>query len=308
MTTPNNKNESKNKYGVSIWLTAIVAIIITSLVSWLMISNLAAPKTAYASDITRIDNSMNHITDSASSLNSFTDYQNTLISDLKDSTQTQFDDINNSITDTNNALDQAQTDTTASIAGVQNQVNGLKTQADALGTQTNQLGAQAAQLGTQLGNQITTVSQKADSTKTSLDTLTAKVNGLAGGMRITPTVSGSTITLSISSDVAQSLAFNVEFRPTSDVPTTLATMDAALASLYATPPVTLVAGSAIRGDYTLYWSTSDTSYHVGTITFMTMRTSIAAGSNTKTMSFSFTGSYEILITPIYPTGTTTGSW
>jgi hypothetical protein len=208
--------------------------------------------------------------------------------------------VNNSIIDSNNKISQTQAD----LAGVKTQANNLKTQTDSLKTQTDALGTQA----TQLGSQLTTVSQKTDTTKTSLDSLTTKVAGLAPGLQITPSWSSGYITLTINSDIAQTIAFKLDFRPTSDMPTAVNTMDAALATLYVAPPVALTAGSAVRGDYTLFWSTSDSTYHVGGISFITMGTALTAGANTKTISYSTSGSYEILIIPIYPTGTPTGSW
>jgi archaellum component FlaC len=233
-------------------------------------------------------------------LNVFTDYQNTRIDDLTDNTQTQFDEVNNSLADTNNQIGQTQSD----LAGVKTQANNLKTQTDNLQNQTNTLTTQS----TQLTSQLATVKQTASNTQTSLNTLTTKVNGLAPGLQIVPSSSSSTITLTINSDVAQTIAFDIEFRPTTDMPTSSATMDAAMAALYTAPPVTLTAGSSVRGDYTLYWNTTDNTYHVGQVSFITMATSLSAGTNTKSITYSTSGTYEILITPVYPTGTSTGIW
>ena len=293
MTLQENKNYINKARGANVWLVAIVAILVASLINWFMVTNLAEPKSVYAADINKINNSIGHENDSATSLNAFSSYQNTLISNLSDNTQSQFDDVNNSITDANNKINQTQTD----LAGVQTQANNLKTQTDNMATQA-----------TQLNNQLTTVSQTAANTQTSLNTLTTKVNGLAPGLQIVPTSSSGTITLTIKSDVAQTVAFMVEFRPTTDMPTTMATMDTALTALYTTPPVTLTAGSSVRGDYTLYWNSTDSTYHVGLISFITMGTSLIAGMNTKTITYNTTGTYEILITPVLPTGTSTGSW
>ena len=257
-----------------------------------MVINLAAPKSDYASEINRINNSMGHMDDSATSLDNFTNYQNTQINDLSDSTQTQFDEVNGSITDTNNKITQTQND----LLGVEAKANNLQ-------TQTNDLASQS----TQLGNQLTTVSQEGENNSNALGTLSATVNGLPAGLQITPSVSSGTINLSINSGIAQTIAFKLEFRPTSDVPQ-VATLDGALAALYNNPPVTLTAGSLVRGDYTLYWNPSDSLYHLGLITFITMGTSLTAGANTKSITYTTSGTYEILITPIYPTGTSIGSW
>ena len=292
MTLPRNNNGMRKTRGVNIWLVAIVAILIASLINWFMVTNLAAPKSVYASEINKINNSMGHMNDSSTSLDNFTSYQNTQINDLSDNTQTQFDEVNGSITDTNNKITQTQND----LLGVEAKANNLQ-------TQTNDLAAQS----TQLGNQLTTVSQEGENNSNALGTLSATVNGLPAGLQITPSVSSGTINLSINSGITQTIAFKLEFRPTSDVPQ-VATMDAALAALYNNPPVTLTAGSSVRGDYTLYWNPSDSLYHLGLITFITMGTSLTAGANTKSITYTTSGTYEILITPIYPTGTSTGSW
>ena len=298
MTSPNNIARKTN--GVNVWLVAIIAILIASLINWFMVTNLAAPKSVYAADVDRIDNSISHANDSTTSLNNFMSFENTKIADLSDNTQSQFDDVNGSITDANNKIGQTQSD----LAGVKTQANNLKTQTDNLQNQTNTLTTQS----TQLTSQLATVKQTASNTQTSLNTLTTKVNGLAPGLQIVPSSSSSTITLTINSDVAQTIAFDIEFRPTTDMPTSSATMDAAMAALYTAPPVTLTAGSSVRGDYTLYWNTTDNTYHVGQVSFITMGTSLSAGSNTKSITYSTSGTYEILITPVYPTGTSTGIW
>jgi len=300
MRSPKNNDDLKRTNGANMWLIAIVAILVASLINWFMVTNLAASKSVYASDINKINNSMGHINDSTASLNVFTDYQNTRIDDLTDNTQTQFDEVNNSLADTNNQIGQTQSD----LAGVKTQANNLKTQTDNLQNQTNTLTTQS----TQQTSQLATVKQTASNTQTSLNTLTTKVNGLAPGLQIVPSSSSSTITLTINSDVAQTIAFDIEFRPTTDMPTSSATMDAATAALYTAPPVTLTAGSSVRGDCTLYWDAANGAYHVGQISFITMGTALNAGANTKTITYTTTGTYEILVTPVYLTGTSTGSW
>ena len=298
MTLPNNN--VKKTGGVNVWLVAIIAILIASLIAWFMVTNLAAPKSVYAADVNQINNSMSHVNDSTTSLNNFMSFENTKIADLSDNTQSQFDDVNSSITDATNQISQTQSD----LAGIKTQANNLKTQTDNLQTQTNTLTTQS----TKLTSQLTNVSQTATNTQTSLNTLTTLVNGLAPGLQIVPSATSSTITLEIDSDDAQIVAFNIVFRPTTDMPTSSATMDAAMAILYAAPPVTLTAGSSVRGDYTLYWNTTDSTYYVGQISFITMGTSLTAGNNTKTITFATSGTYEILITPVYLTGTSAGSW
>lgn len=295
-----------NKFsGVNIWLIALIVILIASLISWFMVYEIAASKVLLNSEIVNVTNSLEHLNDANSNVVTYTSYQDNLINNLGDKTQSQFDSVTDSITDADNQISQTQTNlavATTQISSLQTQANALQTQTNAVQTQTSGLATQTAQLNTQLS----TVSQTATSAQTALTTLTTKVNNLPAGIQITPSVSSGTISLSINSSIAQTVAFEIEFRPTADMPQ-LATMDASLAALYASPPITLTAGSSVRGDYTLYFG-SDSLYHIGEITFLTMRTSLAAGTSTKTITFSTTGSYEILITPEFVTGTSTGSW
>ena len=306
MTMQENKNYKTKRGAVNVWLVAFVAILVASLLSWFMLNDLATSKTIFNSEINKITNSLEHINDADSSAVSFTSYQDNLINNLSDNTQSQFGSVNNAINDANTQISQTQTN----LAVVNTQVNNLQTQANALQTQTGSLQAQTSTLATQstqLNTQLTTASQTASSTQTALAKLTASVASLPSGLQITPSVSSGAITLSINSSVAQTVAFDIEFRPTTDMPQ-LATMDASLAALYTAPPVVLTAGAPVRGDYTLYWNTPDSLYHLGTINFLTMGTSLVSGLNTKTITYVSSGSYQILITPEYVTGTSTGSW
>lgn len=304
MNTEEQKYETDKPRGMNRWLVAIIVIIIASAISWVMVTNLAVSKSDYASEIKGINNTIGHITDSAASLGNFASYQNSRIDTLTDATQAHFDEVNNSIADANNRIDDSNnkiSQTQSDLAVVKAQADNLKTQTDNLKTQTDTLKTQS----TTLTSKLASVSQEADNTKSNLDTLNTKVNSLAAGLQITPSVSSGIITLTIQSDIAQTVAFRIDFRPTSDMPQA-ATLDASLAALYTTPPVTLTANLPVRGDYILFWSAS--AYHLGLISFTTMGTSLAAGTNTKSITFTTSGTYEILITPEYPTGTSTGSW
>ena len=312
MTLPRNSNDINKTKGVNVWLVAIVAILIASLVNYFMVTNLAAPKSVYASEIDKVNNSMGHINDSTASLDSFASFQNTRIDDLSDNTQSQFDDVNNAIIDANNNIGQVQKDLTAAksdTTALKNEMdgsNGLNNQLTTVKTDTATL-KNEVDGSNGLSSQLTTLSQTA-ATQSSLTTLSNKVNGLAPGLQIVPTWSSGIVTLTINADVAQTIAFELEFRPVTSFSLTATTMDATLAALYTTPPVALTAGSLVRGDYTIYHSTVGGAYNLGLITFRTMGTTLAAGANTKTITYTTTGTYEILVTPVYLTGTSTGSW
>ena len=315
MTLLKTNDDTRKTNGVNVWLVAAAGVLAASLISFLIVTNLAAPKSVYASDVSKIDNSVNHQNDATTSLNNFISFENNKIDNLSNDTQSQFDSTNGLITDANSSINQTQND----LSAVKTQVNNLKTQTDGLQNQATTLQNQSSTLqtqtsglatqATQVNTQLATVSQTATNTQTALTKLTATVSGLPAGLQITPSANSNSITLNINSSVAQTIAFEIKFRPTADVPTSVSAMDAALSALYASPPVTLTTGSSIvRGDYTLYWDTTDSTYHVGQISFLTMGTALTVGLNSKTLNYVTSGQYEILITPVYVTGTSTGSW
>jgi hypothetical protein len=82
--------------------------------------------------------------------------------------------------------------------------------------------------------------------------------------------------------------FELEFHPTTEIQLTDTTLDAALKTLYTASPqlVTLSSGStSIRGDYNIYWKGGTTNkYYLEHITFITPRTSLIAGTQTKTLN------------------------
>ena len=231
MAMQNNKNYPIKEKGNNVWLVALIAILVGSVLSWVMVYSLAASKSVFNAEINKINNSLAHMGDANSSMVSFTGYQDNLLNSLSDSMQSQFSNVNNAISDANKQISQTKTNLTA----VTNQVNSLQTQIGTLQTQTGTLQTQSNTLQTQSSNQatqltqlntqLTTLNQTAANTQTALTTLTAKVNALPAGLQITPSVSSNTITLTINSSVAQTVAFNIEFRPTTDFPTTKATMD-----------------------------------------------------------------------------------
>jgi predicted DNA binding CopG/RHH family protein len=319
MTLPRNNNVRKLK-GINVWLVAVIALLIASLINWFMLTNMAAPKSVYSSEAAKINNALEHLNDASASLTNFTSYEDTKIDNLSDDTQSQFDDVNNSIKDANTNIGQAQSDLTAiksDATALKNEVDGssgLSSQLTSVKSDTDTL-KNEVDGSNGLSSQLTTLSQTA-ATQSALNTLSTKVSSLTPSLQIIPTWSSGYITLTINSDVAQTVAFQIVFRPvaTFSLPAGNTSMDTALATFYATPPIVLTAGSVVRGDYTFYHSTSTGVYNLGLISFITMGTSLSAGANTKTItyttssSYSYSSGYEILITPVYLTGTSTGSW
>jgi archaellum component FlaC len=293
----------------------IVVVIACSAISWTLVTRLATPKSIYAADITKINNTVGHMRDLENGLNSYASVQNSKINDLSDSTQVSLDSANNKISEVNVRADKIQADVATVSSHADNLGSQLTTQSTQFGNQISEVKQQisdARSATDSLTNNFNTLTANSATLSTNLNTLTATVNGITGGTQVTPSVSYSStnggtgsITLEIESGIAQTMAFRVEFRPTADL-AQAATMDASLSALYAAPAVTLnetsTGGTAVRGDYNLYWSTTDSKYHLGTVIFMTQETYLYAGPNSKTLYFSYKAgtapSFEILVTPV----------
>jgi hypothetical protein len=264
-----------NRSNIYKWLSVCMAIIVVcSLISWAMVTGLAAPKSDYTDNIKRLDDSVSHIKDSVTGLDRL---QTTQTNDNLN----RFDDIDLAVSDVTDRIGQAETG-----------VGDLKSQAD------------------NLNITVTGINSTVNSVKTDVDTLKAKRNG---AISVIPSYTdNSTITLSITTDTSQTVAFELEFRPTTEIQLTDTTLDAVLKTLYTASPqlVTLSAGStSIRGDYNIYWKGNTTNkYYLRNITFITPRTSLIAGTQTKTLNYTDVGAYEIIVSPIYITGASTGSW
>jgi predicted nucleic acid-binding Zn-ribbon protein len=336
-----SKVVTEKKRGISRWwivYSALITVFICSVISWALISTLAANKSEHASDITQINNTLGHIKDMTTGLNNYANYQD-------NSTQTRFDDVDSEILGINNELDDnldqhdqinndiadVKNNLTSAVAAVKTKTDNLDTTLTSLNTAVNDsssgLKAKVDNLNTtvndassglkaKVDNLNTTVNGSGSGLKTKVDNLTSTVNEISG-LQIIPTITtasgGGTISLAIISTqtvTSRIIAFRVEFRPNSNVVQS-ATMDASLAALYGTPPVTLRPGgsssTAVGADHTtydLYWSSG--AYHLESITFNTEGTSIAKGDQTKTLAYTYTGSisYDVAITPEYESSTT----
>ena len=86
----------------------LATVLLSSLITWGLITSIAASKTVYDSDISRLDNSIGHIKDATTGLNSYAGYQNSVVQKLNDDTQVKLDEIKGRITD-----DEANIDTKA---------------------------------------------------------------------------------------------------------------------------------------------------------------------------------------------------
>lgn len=316
MILPKNNNEPSNFKSINPWLLAILIVILCAGISLVLIFTLTASKSDVTSQINGISNTLGHVTDAETGLDNFSNNQNSKLDSMSEDTQVKIDEVNGKIDNSNTEISQ-----------IQNNVSTIKAQTDNLQTSTDSLTSQY----NHLNDQLNTTSTEADDTKSAVDALSTTVNGLATGLQIIPTVSTSTdssgnitgtINLALHSSVAQAISFKVEFRSTSVLSETTVNnkMDEVLQLLYGMPPITLTVGTTpVRGDYTIFWNTATSKYCLGTTLFITPLTSLTAGSNTKQITFTIpkntttmtnpsTYTFDTLISPEYPTGTSTGVW
>ncbi len=325
--------EKKNKPASRpvIWLLLVLAVIVSSGISWGLITNLAAPKTEYAASVKGINNSLNHINDRASGLDNFAGYQYAKMKDFQEDTQIKFEEVD------------------ARIADAENRENIIEEDIDSLKTDLGTLYDDTGNLETEIAALVAsnnTVKSEVTALKTDRDTLKTDVNGLKtdrdtiktdvttlktviGGLQLIPTLTSlstsadnkrsGNIHLVIRSDITQYIALRIEFRPTADKILS-ATMDASLSSLYTTPPVTITTSAAVvrsGGDYNLFFKGgSDNKYFLGSVFFITNRIYLTARTEC-TRDIVFTESdisdYEIIILPVQvgdisTMGNTTSSW
>ena len=324
VSRPGNGNKLHKSGGMGGWklaLTIIGVVVASAAISWGMLSYYATPKSEAQSEITKINNTVGHIKDMTTGLDNFAGNQNTKIDNLTDDTQSRFDVTDKQIGDANSKIDKTQSD----LAGVKSEADNLTAQTSQLSSQLSGVSQRVTAAQTEadtLTTAVNTVNTNISTVNTNINTLTTAVNGIVGGLQITPTVTSSStnggtgyISLSINSSIAQTLAFKVEFRPTVDLALNNSTYEGLLKALYtsATTPVNLYetssSGTAVRGDYVVYYNTSDTKFHVGEIVFITQETSLSAGATSETLYFTYaTGtapSFEVLITPEHEASSTT---
>jgi archaellum component FlaC len=349
MTLVGEKNRKiKTTGGVSKWwIAAIVlaALLICSAVSWALISNLAISKSNYTSEIADISDDIGHMQDTLNGLNSYASYQNNTL-------QAQFNDIESKILSINSDIGTSDADNSSaqnnilldinsiqnSLASLSSSLSGVSAEAGSLNTAVNSLNSELATLQTNVASLSTAINDPTTGLKTQVNNLSSQVNNLSAtvngisGMQIVPSITATTgggkISLAINSTqtvTSQLVAFSVTFYPQTVVveATTSHTMDAVLAALNVTPPVTLTpggsSGTAVAAgniNYSLYWASPD--YNLGSITFLTAGTSIIKGTQTKTLAYTVTGSttYNVVITPEFEpasnsagiTPTTTPAW
>ncbi|MGD1118424.1 MAG: hypothetical protein ABR886_02940 [Dehalococcoidales bacterium] len=111
-----DQNEKKSKLPwTMVLLSLAITVIISSLITWGLISGLSISRTTYNSDINRLNMALNHINDTATGLSSYDIYQNSQINDLDNRTQVQLEEITGRVTD-----DEANIDTKAAATDLSN--------------------------------------------------------------------------------------------------------------------------------------------------------------------------------------------
>ena len=322
---PDNDMEFKTSRVISKWwifVTALITVLICSAISWMLISNSTVAKTEYTSDITEMNNTIGHLQDAIAGLDSYASYQNSTI-------QTKLNDINSELIGINNDLNDINNDfinNNNEHNTFYNDISDIKVRLDSISASLTEVTARVSGLDTaivgintavaNINTAIADIKTMAADLDTTVNSLTSTVNQISG-LQIIPTItkstSGGTISLAINSNqtvTSQIVAFSVEFSAKSDIPLK-DTLDASLQNLYEGPPLILYPGGsgkpAVTVDhitYNLYWASG--KYHLGSITFQTIGTSIAKGANTKTLVYTLTGStvYDIVVTPGFEPATT----
>jgi uncharacterized protein YoxC len=331
MSSPGKNSGSNNFNNIKLVLFAVLIVIICTGINWALISGLAASKSSYQSEINSIVNTIGHMKDAETNLNNFASNQNSLIdgnteriNDEDTKVDKLQDDLNTVQTQTNTLTVQA-TQLSNQLNSVNQTVNNQGNSIGTLNTNVANVTTSVNSINNSVGNLTTSVNginNSVGTLTTSVNTLTTSVNNLVGGLQLTPTVSSNStsggtgyITLALNSSIAQTVAFRIEFIPpaSSSGLATGTTMDGILQALYNAPPVELfedsISGTAVRGDYTVFWSNSE--YQVGEIIFVTQPTSLSAGAQSKSIYFEYNPtavSYNVLITPVYEsTITSTGA-
>jgi prefoldin subunit 5 len=313
-----NKQAGQNRNRWLIWVLPVFTLAVCTLISWLLVTQLAPAKSDYDNELPTVNHDITHMQDRLTGLDNIASRQIETIAEMKDSTLQSIDNANHRL----ELLAGQIQETSAQTSGLQSDLGTLNDRTDLLESSADQLNS----ADQQINSAVTAADAKAASALTKIDTLNTSVTKLntavqdfSAGLQIKPEISASSttagtgyVTLTIESDIAQIVAFKLEFRPPadSDVLPTGATMDQLLHTLYTTPPLVVhqatSSGKLVRGDYQLFWD--DDEYHVGLIIFITEGAEIKAGSQTKKVYFKYTDddeSYDVLITPIVVTGETT---
>jgi peptidoglycan hydrolase CwlO-like protein len=307
------QSKSKNSFYYMKWALLIVGIGVLTWGVYAYVTTIKSDNSNNSGAVLAINNQLGHIDDRTTGLDNLATYQDNKLNTLSDDTQRKFEEtdsqittLQNDLTDTQSKLTDTQnslTDANTNITNLQNSLSDTQTNLDTVHSDVSTLQNDLADVKTDLSN-------KAE--QTDLTALSKQVSELASGLQITPSISGNTISLLIKSDVAQTIAFDIEFRPTTDMPQ-LTGLDTSMQGLYGTPPVVLTVGTkSVSPDFRMTFSPTagggDGKYHLQKIIFITQGTALTAGSQIKTITFTTTGSYEVLITPVYVTGNSTGSW
>ena len=188
MVTEESRNKVGKHDGISVWwiaITALISVLICSVISWVLINNMTAAKSDYIQGSTKVDNTLIHIQDANEALNIYDGYQDTKVQEMYDSTQVKVEDIEGRTT-----ANEVQIGTKAAIADLNSlkiTVDGKASTMDVNALKAEVYGkANTADLNTlkntvdtkanidDVNTLITTVNTKANSTD--LDTLKATVD------------------------------------------------------------------------------------------------------------------------------------
>ncbi|AKG52876.1 hypothetical protein DGWBC_0188 [Dehalogenimonas sp. WBC-2] len=274
-----NRNTRGGISGGGMFAIILVTILICCGVSLGLTSTLAAPKSEYASEIASINNSLGHLKDSTSNLDSFLTYQN-------DDVQSKIFDLENDILVVNADLANNNTkDDTQNTA-----INALKIDVNSIGS------LQVIPTVTPIQRTLTNGDKIYDSGTISLAINSSQsMASQIVAFRVEFTPIGSTGPI-------LDEAGNPD-------------LDWALQQLYASMPIELKPGGSDKLSipvdhiqYNVYFTLG--GYYLKSIEFTTKGTSISKGSQTKILAYTLNNAsinYDVKVTPIFEAKITTSN-
>jgi predicted nucleic acid-binding Zn-ribbon protein len=162
--------------GTNILIIILLAVVASSIISWAMVSSLAAAKSNYESDIPKINNKIGHIEDSITGLDNLTNNQVTKLSELSDNADIGFKDINIRVDDVNSRVDNTDSKLDATKTDLDSQITSLNSSIDQKANQTD-LSTLEGKVTT-LEGKVTTLETRVTTLETRVTTLESKVTSI----------------------------------------------------------------------------------------------------------------------------------
>jgi hypothetical protein len=176
MTTVPNKN--KVEFTIAGLASVLfVTVLVSGIITWGLISSLAAPKSKYDESVSEINNALNHIEDATTGLDNYASYQNSKIDEMNEAIQVDLDEIGGRLTD-----DEAVLDTKAASADLDNfkstvnsDLSSLKTTVDTKASTSDLVTLKTTVDAKASASDLSTLETTVDDQADDIETLTASV-------------------------------------------------------------------------------------------------------------------------------------